>query len=190
MPVDNRLRLLLLALVAVLGLRFAFVPWLGWLDEKRQELQVLTDRLERSDSVLANEKAIRQALATHEKHASALRARFPAKVLPGDYRIKVQQAIGEMAAANNLVLQSFEWVLESEVDRSGLQHVRARLTLSGAPRGLAAMHAKLDSEYPNLIIQEVSFGAGGLPVIDPDTAGQNLTLVGDFFILSSSGVGK
>jgi hypothetical protein len=182
---NNRLRFLIGLLGIVLALRFVLTPWVEWIAEKHEELQVLTDRLERSDSVLANKREIRLAFAEHSKNNASLRSRFPVAILPNDYRIKVQQHIGEIATTSGLTVQSFEWLVESEVDAAGMRYVRSRFTISGSSRGLAEMHAKLESEYPNLLIQEVSFGAGGLPVADADTVGQNLTLVGDFFIASN-----
>lgn len=190
MPVDNRLRWLLTLLAVVLALRFAVMPWLQWVDEHRAALEVLTNRLERSDSLLANKTLILESLAAKERFVSELAAAFPVGAQPGDYRIKTQQSISESVVSAGVALQSFEWVRESSVDQVGRQYLRARFTLAGAPRALASFHAKLETEYANLVVREISFGASGLPVTDPDVGGQSLTLVGDFFILASGPEGE
>lgn len=179
---DGRLRWLLGCLAAVLVVRFAFLPWGEWFTEQRTRLEVLTDRLERSNAVLRNRERIVSTLAKHEELIAVARGPFPVESIVTDYKIKVQQSIGAIvgrSSSNNV--QTFEWIFEGKAEAQSLRYLRARITIVGTSRALSDAHAALEGEYPNMVVRELSFNATGFGVGDPDGAGQTLTLVSDFF---------
>lgn len=63
----ERRRLLIGALVVLASLRFLILPWIDQQAEAREQLEVLTQRLDRSTGVVLNRSAITDALLRLEK---------------------------------------------------------------------------------------------------------------------------
>lgn len=148
---------LLLAVVAVLAvLRFGIVPWAEAQNATRDELEVLTRRLDRSEGVVQNRDAILAARKLLRSNAEKLHARFPQPGTADEFRLGTQQRIGQVAQSAGVQMTVFDWVLEGRIDGTDLAYGRARLNFEGPLRDLVRAHGELEGALPNAAIRELN----------------------------------
>jgi len=185
---DESRRNTLIAVALVLAvLQFLVVPWIASQSEARERLQVLTNRLVRSQAVLENKVAIQSAERTMIAEASKTTDRFPQFQTVDTFRLEMQPKIVGVATANGLTVTSFSWLIDGKVEGSGLQFARARVQWAGSARSLATVQAQLETGFPNLFIRDVGVaGVGGGPGVNVPDAGASLTLVIDLYFRAPS----
>jgi hypothetical protein len=177
---DQRARLLLGIAAVLAGLRFVVVPWIGSQDEARDQLQVLTQRLDRSEGVLQNRDAILSARDQLAAANEAARAHFPVAASVDAFRLDAQQGMAALAAANGLKLSLFDWLLDGAAGEAGLAFGRVRMQADGPPRDLARLHAALEAQLPHVAIREVQLSSAR-PVGGVGEGNPALTLVADVY---------
>lgn len=182
---NPRTRALLLVVAVLAGLRFVLVPWLDAQGQKREEVQVLTQRLDRSESLLANKALIKESDKSLGARLSAVRARFPIHSSAETFRLDMQPRIGEIASLNGMTINVFTWVLDGEVEKSELRFVRARVQLTGSMRALADFQGQLEGDLPNLLVREVAVAATSAGAMPGDALG-TLTLTADLYFRASA----
>lgn len=162
---DSRLPALLGLLLVLGALRFGIVPWAQSQDASREELEVLTRRLDRSEGVVQNRTAIVAAREALAANSGSVLARFPASASADQFRLTTQQRVGAVAQAAGVQVTVFDWVLEGRVDDAGLAYGRARIAFEGPLRDVARAHGELEAALPNAAVREV-----GLQAINPADA--------------------
>jgi hypothetical protein len=182
---DSRTRSLLIVLAALLLVRFGVVPWLDHQAEMRDALEVLSRRVERSTLVLNNRDLILKTEKSLEAAASAGRKRFSAYPDAAAFKLEIQPAIEQLAAANSVTLVSFSWMLDGEVPDSSLRFARARIQFSGSPRALAGLHADLDGKFPALNTRELALSIPRGIGIDLENAPGTLNIMADLYFLDA-----
>jgi hypothetical protein len=151
-----RYRKLLWVALALAGIRFVIFPWFERQTEWRDQLQVQTRRLDRSEALLANKKAIEEALVRAQTENRALLERFPQSTDPEAFKREAQQQVSSVATGLGLRVTYFDWI--DEVDAvEGLGAQRARLTVEGGMRSLGLLQGALESRMPHFFVREVSY---------------------------------
>lgn len=181
---------LLVALVMLLAIRFVWLPWTEWSDTARSELQVLTQRLDRSVGVVENGIAIRAAERDLTKRHTELRAMFRTEEDPEAFKLAAQRDVSTWSAEAGVRLDVFDWVVSDDdpPGQQALRQVRARIQLSGQLRSLALLHGRFESSMPYAVIRENRVR----PVNSADGAADSpasMTLVIDFFHLAGKADG-
>ena len=170
---DARIQWLLGVAGALAVVRFVVVPWVQAQNEQRQQLEVLTKRLDRSEGVLQNREAIVAARDALSRQSAASFAVFPEAVADDDSRLAAQQRITAMAAQAGLQVSLFDWLLDGDVEAAGLAYSRASIKMDGPLDRLILMHGDLESTMPFAAIREFELKlkspAGG-PTTDPASA--------------------
>lgn len=151
-----RYRQLLWLAVALASARFILFPWLGLQADWRDQLDVLTQRLDRSEALLANQAFIEQTLTRVRNEHQSLLIRFPVATDDESFKREAQQNISAIATELGLRVTYFDW-LESvdSVDNLGAQ--RVRLTAEGGMRSLALLQSELEARMPHLFIRGLSY---------------------------------
>jgi hypothetical protein len=167
---------LALALAAV---RFLVIPWLESQADTREQLEVLTNRLDRSTGVVLNRDAITNTLSKLEKANETDRARFPRSEDAESFRLEAQQRVTGVVEAQGLRIDVFDWVLDGPVDSTGFGFVRGRINFTGDMRSLALLLGALEGELPNMVVREAIYNFVN-PVTGSGEFRANLTLVADF----------
>jgi hypothetical protein len=172
----------LLAVVAVLAvLRVVIVPWIEAQNEARDELQVLTQRLDRSEGVVANRTEILALLERLRAERGAALERFPVAASPDEFRLASQQRLGEMARQAAVEIRVFDWILEGSVPDAGLGYGRARVTLQGPLRELIRLHGEIEGSTPNAGLRELQYQLRGTAADGPTEASAEATITMDLF---------
>jgi hypothetical protein len=150
-------RLLLGAAVVLAVVKFALLPTFAFFDESREQLTVLTDRLDRSVGVVQNQQAIQKSEKYLATRFSELGTRVPAAESADLFRLEAQQRLGDIVARSEAKLDVFDWVVEDTRLGPGLRAARARLQVSGTVKTIAAMQASLEGELPFVIVRDIRF---------------------------------
>lgn len=144
-----RLRLLLAAVGVLLALRLVVVPWLDWVDERRQRLASLERQLAKASAVAAR----RENAADPETLAAArdkLDQWLPAVADLDARQRQWQKAILAAFSEAGVTIDSLNWrsELPGEVAGSGLPASRVALTVTGPPHAVAAALHALQVRHP------------------------------------------
>jgi hypothetical protein len=177
---ENRTQLLIGAVVVLAAVRFGLVPWAESQVEQRDRLQMLTQRLDRSEGVVANRDAILAAREKLAKDAEGYRERFTRAASTDEFRLVTQQRFSGLMQANGANVRVFDWVLDGDVPESGLSYGRARVTLEGPFRDVVRAHTELEAVMRAGAIREFTVTARA-PAPEPgDTLVEGLMIV-DFY---------
>lgn len=174
------MRLLVTLVAALAVLRFLVLPWVSSQDEKREQLQVLTQRLDRSEGVVQNRAAIAAARRALGARGASLRGRFPQAPGADAFRLEAQRRIGELARGAGVELKVFDWILEGEDADARLAYGRARLSLEGPLRNLVRLHGELEGSSPNAAVRDLQLMLRA-PAAGPGDVAANATLVVDLY---------
>ena len=164
--------------------RFVVVPWVTAQNEQRQQLEVLTQRLDRSEGVTGNSEAILAARDTLAKDAETAFGVFPSAA-SDDPRLSAQRRLTDLATRAGLTVTLFDWLVDGEVAEAGLAYSRASLRLEGPLDKLILMHGELEGTMPFVAVREFQVKARNA-VAGPSPAAISATLVLDVFFRPAS----
>lgn len=178
---DNRVRWLLGLALVLAVLRFVIVPWTQQQVERRQQLEVLTQRLDRSAGVV---QSAEQILAAQDKVAAAREAAFAPYPVTADkdrFRLDVQRRLSAIATRGGITVTLFDWVVDGDAAGAGMAYGRVNVSLAGPLRSVVAVHGALEAEMPYAAVREVGMELGRNAVrgLTDDTV--TLALVIDFY---------
>jgi hypothetical protein len=174
-----RKQLLIGVALVLAGIRFLIMPWLDSQADTREQLEVLTNRLDRSTGVVLNREAITTTLAKLEKANSADRARFPLSEDAESFRLEAQQRVTGVVETQGMRIDVFDWILDGPPDATGFGFVRGRINFTGDMRSLALLLGALEGELPNMVVREALYNFVN-PVFGNGEYRASLTLVADF----------
>lgn len=179
--VDSRVRTLLVLAAALAALRFAVVPWMQQQVEQRQQLEVLTQRLDRSMAVVQNAAAMQAARGRVVETTEAARAPFPLVSDRDRFRLDAQRMLAGIAQRGGATVTLFDWVVDGEAPQAGMAYGRVNASLSGPLDRLVAIHGALEAEMPFAAVREVrvDLARGAMPGLGKDPA--TLALVVDLY---------
>jgi hypothetical protein len=151
-----RYRRLLWLAGGLAAIRFVVFPWLDLQAQWHDQLKVLTQRLDRSEALLANQSTINQALSSAREQNATLLNRFPEAGDDESFKRETQQQIAAVASELGTRVTYFDW-LEPVESNTGLGGQRARMTVEGGMRSLALLQAQLETRMPYLFVKEISY---------------------------------
>ena len=123
--------------------------------EQRQQLEVLTQRLDRSVSVVQNAEAMQAARGKVVAVTEATRAPFPAVNDKDRFRLDSQRTLAGIAQRGGVSVTLFDWVLDGEAAQAGMAYGRVNASLSGPLDSLVAVHGAIEAEMPYAAVREV-----------------------------------
>lgn len=152
---DSKVRSLLVLAGVLAALRFAVVPWMQQQVEQRQQLEVLTRRLDRSVSVVQNAEAMQAARGKVVEVTEASRAPFPAVDDKDRFRLDTQRRLAGIAQRGDVEVTVFDWVVDGEAPQAGMAYGRVNARLSGPLASLIAVHGAIEADMPFAAVREV-----------------------------------
>ena len=152
---DNaRVRALLIAVAVLAALRLLIVPWASAQNEAHERLQVLTQRLDRSQGVVQARAALGGSQSALSTDLGALDARFPTAANAQTFKLEAQRELERLARAAGMDIKIFDFVAEGEVPKSGLAYARMRLAVYGTLQNAARLHAEIEASLAHAAIRE------------------------------------
>ena len=178
---DSRVRWLLGLALVLVALRFAVVPWAQAQVERRQQLEVLTQRLDRSAGVVEDKAEILAAQGGLRKVSTAARAIFPEVDDKERFRLDAQRLLSGIAGRGDVKVTLFDWVVDGEAAKAGLAYGRVNATLQGPLDSLVAVHGQVEGEMPFAAVREVKLETPGSGASGLAAESATLQLVIDLF---------
>jgi hypothetical protein len=152
---SNRVRTLL-AIVAVLAvLRWVAVPWVQAQNEQHEQLDVLTQRLDRSIGVVQNKAKVLATLQAVRADVQQLRTRFPETASAAQFRLDTQRRFGDLATASGVQMKVFDWVQDGAIADAGLSYGRVRVTIEGPLKDMIRMHGAIEGELGHAAVRDI-----------------------------------
>jgi hypothetical protein len=132
----------LLAIAGLLALlQFVVKPLWLHINDNRQQLLAITDRLERADRLLQGAPEYQQQQQALAAQVQQVIANLPTYVSgrEGQLRLQLQQGVEQQVPAD-LSLILFDWLSQETLLDNQLQSHQARITISGNPGQLMAFY--------------------------------------------------
>jgi hypothetical protein len=170
----------------LLAIRFGLLPWVDWQTERRDALQVLTKRLDRSVGVIENRSAIEKSAKDLNASLVTYRANFRQSDSVEAFKLAAQQEISGVIGQAGLRVTLFDWVVDKFDDAPPLARVRARIQLAGTVQALAGVQGRLEAQFPAFVIREVRVDTPNA-TNTPSTTQGTMTLVADVYFRQVSG---
>jgi len=158
---DSRVRWLLGLALLLVVLRFAIVPWAESQVEKRQQLEVLTQRLDRSAGVVEDKAEILAAQGRLTKVSQQTRGIFPEVADKERFRLDAQRLLSGIASRGDVKVTLFDWIVDGESGQAGLAYGRVNASLQGPLDSLVAVHGQVEGEMPFAAVREVKLETAG-----------------------------
>lgn len=176
---DNRRRVLIGVLLALVAVRFLIFPWIESQSDAREQLQVLTNRLDRSLGVVLNRDAIRSSMQNLEKANAIERSKFPESKDVSSFQLEAQQRVTGIIQSRSLQVEAFDWILSDPPGATGFGSIRCRVLVRGDQRALALLLGELEGNLHNMLVHEATFNFES-PNRGPFESKTLMTLVADF----------
>jgi len=151
----NRNKFMLSVLALLVFLRFVLVPWVEWQDEQNIQLQTLTKRLVRSESLLAARDEVIAQSSNAKQKSNELKLGLAVTSEAAQYRVEFQEHLQAKIDSINVQLSSFEWLSEQDTGAFSIKSGRVNIRLKGAIADIVQAHAMLEIDYPGLEIKEL-----------------------------------
>lgn len=178
---SSRTSLLLVALGVLLIARLVIRPWADQMSDSRDNLRVLTDRLDRSEAVFANREALISSLAELEKGVADMRLNYPQVEDQSSFQLAQQQDINRLLQQAGLQLVVFDWVLSGDVEGSTLGFARFRLQARGEALAQAKLMTAIEAEFPHAAIREMGVSPVNAQQITRQGGSSELSTVVDVY---------
>ncbi len=178
---DSRIRWLLGLALVLVALRFAIVPWAQAQVERRQQLEVLTQRLDRSAGVVEDKAEILAAQGRLRNVSKATRAIFPEVDDKERFRLDAQRMLSAIAGRGDVKVTLFDWIVDGESAKAGLAYGRVNASLQGPLDSLVAVHGQVEGEMPFAAVREVTLETAGSGASGLAEESATLLLVIDLF---------
>lgn len=157
---DARVRWLLGLALVLAVLRFVIVPWTQQQVERRQQLEVLTQRLDRSAGVVQSAKEILAAQSKVAAERELTLAPYPVATDKDRFRLEAQRRLAAIATRGGVAVTLFDWVVDGEAQEAGMAYGRVNASLDGPLRRLIAVHGAIEAEMPYAAVREVRMELG------------------------------
>jgi hypothetical protein len=153
---DPRLRWLAFVALFLAVIRFFLLPLIEFRSELRNETEVLTRRLDRSEAVLKNSSQIKEIESKLEQSFVSTQALIPRFDGVEPFRLSTQQSVALVVTETATSLTLFDWAFEDAVPSSKLRFSRARIIISGEMSSIARLQSIIGSRFPNAVVREWS----------------------------------
>lgn len=151
----ERVRIMLIVVVALAALRFVVVPWFNSQTGTHDRLFAVTRQLDRAEAVAEAGTDLGSQRDQLGETVDELVSRVPLADPLNEYRIAVQRQLTSIAEAQNLKLALFEWVLDDISEGAGLGYGRVRVQFEGPLRRIAKGHVEIEAGLPNVFIRDI-----------------------------------
>ena len=163
---EPRYRLLLIFALVLAAIRFVIVPWVAHQGERRDSLQVLTQRLDRSETLVGARESILKQAGTLTAATRAARARYPVAQNSDEFRLLAQQQFSMLAQEAGIMITVFDVLLEGEQQEANLKFVRARVQIQGALNRVARFHGEIEGRMPHAAVRSFRIDSP-MPIAGP-----------------------
>lgn len=138
--------LLLSLLVVLVLIRFVVQPLWEWQQQSLEQISLFAKREHRSQQVLAQQSTISNAVQGWQQLSQQVSQLYPKYNDNSQAQLSAQQAIQQQVTTQKARFELFDWLMQPNIEASGVQRAIVKLRVVGSPEAIAALHADLASK--------------------------------------------
>lgn len=151
---STRYRWLFGVALLLAGLRFLIVPWMQFQSVQSEQLQALTAKLDRSQSLKGNGEIIERTHDRLVKDVESIRGRFPEASDAQGFKLDAQRQLNQIASSIGLKVTLFDWLIDGKEENSGLAYGRAKFRIEGSLRDVIRLHGEIEGQLRSTAVRE------------------------------------
>lgn len=149
----NQTKLLVL-LVVLAFLRFAVVPFLDYQAQSKEQLELLTQQLDKAEQLMNSKEQLQQARLASETQFNLLREVFFKDENSAQFRLNQQQFIQQQLQTFNTEVNFFDWLGQKELADDQIEVHQARIIIEGSFADLMRSYTEVISAMPAVRVTE------------------------------------
>ncbi|WP_258807320.1 hypothetical protein [Pseudidiomarina sp. CB1] len=138
------------------AIQFLVLPFIEFQNQQHDELALLQQRLTRSEQLLENSDALNKAWETVTANEAALLEAIPAASDKTMHRIAVQGEIQNIARANEITVDEFNWLTDARFVSDTVEVQRVKIRLQGSASQVAKTQVELTQKLPSIRFVDVN----------------------------------
>ena len=186
---QSRYRTLLIVALVLAAARFVVLPLVSLQAEQRDNLRLLTQRLDRSESLVERKEIILTQTSRLNAAYRNARSRYPVAGSPDEYRLQVQQQISALAQECGVSITVFDVLLDGAQPDARLGFVRVRMQMQGGLSRVARFHGEFEGRVQNASLKSVNF-TSSFPISGPGNPIVQAAFTADLFFTPSDKAGS
>lgn len=151
---SSQKRLLIIAAILA-AIQFIVVPLMGYQDQQHQELELLKQRLARSEQLLENREEIAELKKALVENQQQMLNAIPEASDKTIFRISLQGDIQAILRKHNVKMNEFNWLTDEQQVSQNVQLQRAKIIIEAPVSQLAQAHFSLTQELPSIRFVDV-----------------------------------
>lgn len=155
---DRRVRIGLAIIAALVVVRFAIVPWLGWQAERVDAIRTMERKLASIQARLDQQAQLQQTLGSLRAREAELTERFFTEAAADDLQLKIQGMIEDLVREQGLEIQRSDW---RQVTTDSLIRAPLTLVVAGPVDGVAGLVSAIESQPRFLAIEQLDMRRAG-----------------------------
>lgn len=148
----NQTKLLLLVVLAFL--RFAVVPFLDYQAQSKEQLELLTQQLDKAEQLMNSKEQLQQVKLATEQQFNQLREVFFKDENSAQFRLSQQQFMQQQLLAFNAEVSFFDWLGQKQLADGQIEVHQARIIVEGDFTDLMRSYTEVVAALPTLRVTE------------------------------------
>ncbi len=160
MPSQPKTKLLLICMGCLIFIRFILWPFIDWQDEQVSQLQIQTQKLEKTTSMIAR---LPEFEALQQQQSNLLLQNLsgiPTMATTQQFRLEFMQGVQQVLEPLGVTVSLFDVVSEQIIAETSVTAAMVNLDLKGNLQQLAEAHQLLERHFPNLVVKQFRLGGG------------------------------
>lgn len=149
----NQSRLLVLLVVLVM-LRFVVVPFLDYQAETKEQLELLTQQLDKAEQLMRSKEQLQQAKKASEQQLKQLSELFYKEENSAQFRLNQQQFVQQQLHAFQTEVSFFDWLGQKQLADGQIEVHQARIILQGSFSDLMRAYTEVIAAMPTVRVSE------------------------------------
>lgn len=150
----NQQKLLVVVLILA-TIRFVLLPVLEWQAQKREQLQVTSQQLERAIRLKNSAPEQESQLAKLQQLTSTALSLYPNANQNTQFRLNIQQQLEQQLTGQGLEVNLFDWLAQQTELNGSIERYQIRMVLQGQPQQIMAAYMHVLINKPWLKVQDI-----------------------------------
>lgn len=137
------------------GVKFGYMPYLEWKTAQQQSVNVLAERLNKTQAAISNQALYEQQINTIKNNLKSVEQQFGAPLLPEQAELDIQQWLNQFLDENQVKVIRTGWKQEFSELAGGVYRGVYRFTFSASTYDtfIMLMNIQLQNKYKFVIDQ-------------------------------------
>lgn len=167
---------LLLVAVSLAAARFILMPLLEWQADKREQLQVVTQQLERAIRLKNSGPEQEQQLQNLQQIKADVLGLYPDASQTTQFKLSIQQQLEQQLTEQELEVNLFDWLSQQTEQNGSVERHQIRLVVQGPPHIIMTAFMNTLISKPWLRVLDIQLQLRNATRRNPGTTAATITL--------------